>query len=221
MRDHSRQLHDPTQRHLSPASADVRRAQGVDQVAGLALQLPVARGERAQLLLETAKRLLPSRLQRAHVLLVERERLLQGPHGGVHRLLAASELRLRELEEGRAALAERVGAQRLERVGHLLPRPLEEPLLLLEVLAGGLPPSLRLGALGALRLEVVAEVKVLQVARAELFVQLVRQRLERGGAQEGAGDEPGEDAAERHPRHDERVLSHVGDRAASSGGRRA
>src|SRR5207244_5011769 len=55
-----------------------------------------------------------------------------------------------------------------ERVGHLLPRPLEEPLLLLDVLAGGLPPSLRLGALGALRLEVVAEGKVLQVARAEL-----------------------------------------------------
>src|SRR2546430_17577515 len=77
VRDHSRQLHDPTQRHLSPASADVRRAQGVDQVAGLALQLPVARGERAQLLLETPKPLPPTRPHPPPVLLVKRARSLQ------------------------------------------------------------------------------------------------------------------------------------------------
>ncbi len=103
--DHPGVLDDVPQLRFAPAPAHVRRAQGVREVPG-------ALGERRDLRLEVAVRLLPDALDALELLVHPLQRVLE-------RAYVAGEPRVRELEEPRAVRVERLRGDRLD--GHFEP----------------------------------------------------------------------------------------------------
>ena len=131
MPDHPRQLDDVAQLHLAPLPARVRLAQRGHERACLGAELLACLGQRPQLRLEPAARLPPLlielqqlRVDAAELLLERRHELLDGLLALVEIALGLDlrrlELGARHLGELRHARLQRLGAQRLERLGQPL-----------------------------------------------------------------------------------------------------
>jgi hypothetical protein len=129
--DHARELHDPLQLQLAPASAHLRRPQGVDQLFGLVLQPIRAGAHRRDLLAQPRVGRLPLLLDGAqlplHPLQRGRHRVQQLPdrlRAGSHVTVGLRRERRRRLldpplgerDELLVVAGERVGRQRLERL---------------------------------------------------------------------------------------------------------
>ena len=112
VRQHSCRFDDVPQLNLSPPPADVRSAEGLHEVPGLEPQALVRRRERRQVLGDGAVRLLPDLLHPAHLPVHPLQRVLE-------RRDVPADLRLRNLEEGRGGLLQRLRGQRPEGVARL------------------------------------------------------------------------------------------------------
>jgi hypothetical protein len=131
--EHPRQLAHARELHLAPPAAHRRRAQRLHQVPRLAAQLLARGGHLRQPLGQRAERLAPAALQLHDLLVVlrepvpdRREQLLDGAPAvrevRLRRRAHLLQLRARELHERLVVAAQRLGAQRLERVLELLLR---------------------------------------------------------------------------------------------------
>ena len=160
-RRHAGELGDAAQRDLAPAAADVGRAQRLHQLVGLGAQRLVGDGDVAQLLADLAEVALAPLLDAARFLLVAVEGLLQRPDqrldGEAPRLEIVRrvgaqrlELLVGELQEVALRAGQRVGGERLERVGEPLARLVDEAPLVLDAALGGDVAGLGLdaGAIG-------------------------------------------------------------------------
>ena len=231
---HPSQLDDPMQGHLTPSAAYLRRAERVDEVAGLTLQPLAEMRQPLDLALETPVRLIARLLEPADLALVSLERGLERRQARVDLLLAPAQALLGELEELAVARAERLVAQRLKRLLEVHPRLVEDATLLVEALARLVEPRVRVGALASLGRDLATHALELHGALTELAAQLVPARLQlpdpdvagpllgvTAGAEVCPGGEPRHTSAERESDDDQRGLKHGGSRSRASGGTRS
>ena len=186
---HPRQLDHAMERDLSPAPPHLGRPQRGDEVVGLALELGAPRREHLQLLLDAAVGLLPLHLVLPDLVFVSPERVGERTDEAVHRLLARLQLGrqrlLGELKECRVAVAQGVNAERLERLAEPGLGVVEEAALLFDVLTRRRPARLGLRPLRLLGGQRGAEIARLELALAELLLELVGDGLGRGERSRG------------------------------------
>ena len=232
-RRHAGELGDAAERDLAPASADVRRAQRLHQLVRLGAQRLMGDGDVAQLLADLAQIALAPLLEAARFLLVAVERLLQRPDqrldGEAPRLEIVGrvgaqrlELLVGELQEVALRAGQRVGGERLERVGEPLARLVDEAPLVLDAPLGGDVARLGLDAGAIAGGGALAQRGGLRVQRLHAQPQLVG--AAHGGRRAGPADRPGDDRAERQAGEEREQERRSGDRhgrAPSIAGRAA
>ena len=232
-RRHAGELGDAAERDLAPASADVRRAQRLHQLVRLGAQRLMGDGDVAQLLADLAQIALAALLDAARFLLVAVERLLQRPDqrldGETPRLEIVGrvgaqrlELLVGELQEVALRAGQRVGGERLERVGEPLARFVDEAPLVLDAPLGGDVARLGLDAGAIDGGGALAQRGGLRVQRLHAQPQLLG--AAHRGRRAGPADRPGDDGAERQAGDECEQERRTGDRhgrAPSIAGRAA
>ena len=173
MLGHSRELDDPVQGHLTPAPSDLRRAERVHEIAGLALEPLAQTGQPLDLGPQAAVRLIARLLEAADPALVAFERAPQRRQARVDLLLTLAQPLLGELQELAVARAERLVAQRFERLLEVHPCLVEDATLLVEALARLVQARVRVGALAALGPHLAPHALDLRALLGQLAAQLV------------------------------------------------
>ncbi|OPZ07119.1 MAG: hypothetical protein BWZ08_02055 [candidate division BRC1 bacterium ADurb.BinA292] len=144
--DHAGQFDDAAQGDLAPAAADLRGAQGLDELAGFLFELALGLAEVGDLREQLAVGLRAQRLHFLNLLFVAAELFAQGGDQFADRLLAAlqvpagrllvlAQVLRGELEEGFVVLAEGLGGKGAEAVGEAGAGLVEEGLFFLGGLA--------------------------------------------------------------------------------------
>src|SRR5262245_41248747 len=218
---HPGQLDHAVQGYLAPPAPYLWRAERVDEVAGLALELLAQTRQPLDLALEAAVRLVARLLQATDPALVALERAPERCQARVDLLLPLPQPLLRELQELAVARAERLVAQRLERLLEAHPRLVEDSSLLVEALLHLVKPRVRVRALAPLGRDLPPHALELGALLTELPPELVPARLELGdpdvaraplgvaaGGEVRGGGDPRDTSAEEERDDHERGLKH-------------
>ena len=89
---HPRQFRHALERDLPPLTAHVRRAQRLDEIAGLLLQALMRLGQGFQVLIQPAIGGLTRLFQETHLFIVALERVMERAHEPIDRLLTLGEI---------------------------------------------------------------------------------------------------------------------------------